>query len=156
MNSMINELWQEERLAGLADVEGVCDNILSQMVAAGFSRKDHFGMRVSLEEALINAFKHGHGGIPGKTVRIRYTVTVQRAIVEIKDQGPGFDPDKVPDPLTASNIGRSSGRGLFLIRHYMTAVRFNYRGNCITMCKEKRANGSLCSTAAQIFSESRE
>ena len=51
----------------------------------------------------------------------------------------GFNPDDLPDPLDPENLERPSGRGVFLIRHYMTWVRYNPRGNCVTLCKGKSA-----------------
>lgn len=104
---------------------------------AGFSERDLFSVRLSLEEAIINSIKHGHRGDPSKAVSVRYCVTEQQLLVEIEDQGPGFNPDQVPDPRTPENLERPFGRGVFLMRHYMTWVRFNDQGNCVTLCKSR-------------------
>ena len=61
----------------------------------------------------------------------------KRVWFEVRDEGMGFDPLKVPDPLAPENLERSSGRGLLLIRSYMTSIRFNKRGNCVRLCKER-------------------
>jgi serine/threonine-protein kinase RsbW len=58
-------------------------------------------------------------------------------LVEIRDEGPGFDPDGLPDPLAPQNLERPGGRGVFLIRQYMTWVQFNETGNAVTLCKVK-------------------
>ena len=93
-------------------------------------------MRVALEEAVANALKHGNGSDPAKTVGVDYHVTSRRAVVQIEDEGLGFDPETIADPTAPENLELASGRGLLLIRYYMTSVRFNERGNRITLCKE--------------------
>jgi serine/threonine-protein kinase RsbW len=70
-------------------------------------------------------------------VRVRYQVNAEQFLVEIEDEGPGFDPEGVADPLAPENLERPGGRGVFLMRHYMTWVSFNERGNCVTMCRRR-------------------
>ena len=105
------------------------------MAAEGYTDRDVFGMRLSLEEALVNAVKHGHHYDASKQVRVRYQVSTRQAVVEVVDEGKGFDPHRVPDPLTQDNLQRSSGRGVYLMRQYMTWVRYNKEGNTLTLCK---------------------
>ncbi len=57
-------------------------------------------------------------------------------VVEIEDQGLGFDPGEVADPLAPENLERPSGRGLLLMRTYMSNVCHNEQGNCICLCKQ--------------------
>jgi serine/threonine-protein kinase RsbW len=97
-------------------------------------------MRLALEEALVNAVKHGNKGDATKRVRVRYQVTAAGVLVEVEDDGTGFDPLKVPDPCAPENLERLSGRGLLLMRSYMTWVRFNPCGNCVTLY-ERRSDG---------------
>jgi serine/threonine-protein kinase RsbW len=54
-------------------------------------------------------------------------------------QGDGFDPDAVPDPLAPENLEKPSGRGLLLMRHYLTSVDFNEKGNHVTLCRCRSA-----------------
>jgi len=96
---------------------------------------DLFGARLALEEAVVNAIKHGHGYDPSKTVRVRLRVTAEDVLIDVEDEGPGFDPADVADPCEPENLERSCGRGLLLIRHYMTWVRYNSRGNRVILCK---------------------
>jgi serine/threonine-protein kinase RsbW len=107
--------------------------VAAAMAELGYAEREICGMRVALEEALINAVKHGHGGDPAKEVRVRYAVSPDEALVAVEDQGPGFDPGRVPDPLAPENLEKPSGRGLLLMRHYLTEVRFNGRGNAVTL-----------------------
>jgi len=115
----------------------VIATVTAAMAVEGYAKEDLFAVRLSLEELIVNAMKHGHRGDRTKTVRIRYHVDAERVLVQVKDQGPGFDPDKVPNPLAPKNLLRSSGRGLFLVRSFMSWVRFNAEGNCVTICKNR-------------------
>jgi hypothetical protein len=73
-------------------------------------------------------------------------VTPSQTVVEIADQGLGFDPKTIADPVAPENLERPSGRGLFLIRYYMTSVRFNECGNHLTLYKNN--SNSTCAKAA--------
>ncbi len=109
--------------------------ILQEMAAAGFSEHEQFGVRLSLEEAIVNGIKHGNREDPAKFVELIFSVTGQQVHTEIEDQGPGFNPQILPDPLAPENLERPGGRGVFLMRHYMTTVHYNDRGNRVTLCK---------------------
>jgi serine/threonine-protein kinase RsbW len=129
--------WQRAELRTVAEMNLVLAHILQHMSSAGFSEREQFGVRLSLEEAIVNAIKHGNREEPGKFVLISYSVTSQQIVTEIEDQGPGFNPQLVPDPLAPENLERPGGRGVFLMRHYMTSVQYNERGNRVTLCKSR-------------------
>ena len=105
------EGWQRVALRRPAEVEAVLDALVEQLRAAGYSRKEQFGVRLALEEAVVNAIKHGHHGDPSKQVSVRYRVAADRVTVEVEDEGPGFRPEAVPDPLAPENCERDCGRG---------------------------------------------
>jgi serine/threonine-protein kinase RsbW len=109
------------------------------MAAAGYPEADRFGVRLALEDALVNAIRHGNRGDPARRVGVRFEVGPDRVLAEVEDEGEGFDPARVPDPRSPRGRGRSGGRGLFLMRHYTTWLRYNRPGNCITLCKERSA-----------------
>jgi serine/threonine-protein kinase RsbW len=113
--------------------------VVAAMAEAGYPPQDLFAVGLALDEALANAIKHGHRGVTGRRVEVRYRVAPGEVRVEVLDQGPGFNPGKVANPLAPENQGRPSGRGLFLIRAYMTWVRHNERGNGITLCRLRSA-----------------
>ncbi len=96
-------------------------------------------MRLALEEAVMNAIRHGHHYDRSKHVHLRYHVTQECLLAEVEDEGPGFNPAAVPDPREPENLERESGRGLLLMRSYMTWVRYNERGTCVTLCKSHGA-----------------
>jgi serine/threonine-protein kinase RsbW len=101
-----------------------------------------FSVRLALEEALVNAIKHGNEMDRSKKVQVSYRLCEDRLEVRITDEGKGFDPLDVPDPTDPDNLDRPCGRGLMLMRHYMTEVEYNDVGNCVSMAKVFRnANG---------------
>ena len=95
-----------------------------------------FAVRLALEEALSNAYRHGNAEDPTKSITLRYELDARRLVVEIEDEGTGFQPEAVPDPTATENLERPSGRGIMLIRSYMADVRYNERGNCLRMVYE--------------------
>src|SRR5438477_5262446 len=128
--------WSEVTIpSDLAEAHRVRSVIEDALVAAGYSEHDIFAIRLALEEALVNAIKHGNQMDPDKRVFVSYQITRERFEVRITDEGPGFNPDEVPDPTDPANIERPCGRGLLLIRGFMTEVRFHGNGNCVSMAK---------------------
>ena len=77
----------------------------------------------------------------GKWVTVRYGVNSSRALAEVEDQGAGFDPSQVPDPTASDSLELPSGRELLLISNFVTWVRFNEYGNCVTMCRFRSGKG---------------
>jgi serine/threonine-protein kinase RsbW len=116
--------------------------VIRAMERVGYGGADIFAVRLALEEAVINAVKHGHVRDARKRVRIWWVVAASAVKLVVEDQGPGFDPAGVPDPLLAENLERPCGRGLLLIKSYMTWVRFNRRGNCVAMCRHRSKEAS--------------
>lgn len=108
-------------------------SIEAELSALKVSKPDRFAIQLSLEEALVNAVKHGNRCDPSKKVHIRYAIRPDNFEVEISDEGPGFRPDTVPDPLAAENMERPGGRGLLLMKHYMTEVAIVPPGNTLSM-----------------------
>lgn len=126
--------WHEQSLFSPKDVAPAVLAVLAAMVNQGDPEKEVFGTSLATEEAIVNALKHGNQYDPAKCVRVRYRVDAERVFVQVADEGNGFDRERVPDPLAAENLERASGRGLLLMRSFMTWVRFNRRGNIVTLC----------------------
>lgn len=101
-----------------------------------FSPHDAFGIRLALDEAIVNAIKHGNGFSPDKSVRVNCLIEDQFMRVEIEDQGPGFCLEDVPDPTEEENLERPCGRGIMLMRSFMSHVEYNETGNKVLL--EKR------------------
>ena len=113
----------------------VVQRIVDKATQAGFGGRDLFGIRLSVDEAVTNAIKHGNKLSPDKTVRIDFRLDQRAVRIEIEDQGSGFRPEEVPDPLAEENLERPSGRGLMLMREFMTRIEFNDKGNVVVLEK---------------------
>ena len=109
--------------------------LLPVLTDRGYGERALFGIKLALEEAAINAIKHGNQLDDTKKVTVRFTIGEDRATISIGDEGEGFNPADVPDPTAAENLTATSGRGLALINAYMDEVTFNERGNEVTMVK---------------------
>ena len=116
------------------------ERILGKLEALGYAGRDLFGWRLALEEAIINAVKHGNKLSEDKTVRIQCDLAAETSKVVIRDQGEGFEPAAVPDPTDDENLDRPGGRGIMLMRNFMTEVTYADRGREITLVKRRSAD----------------
>lgn len=130
-NRRFHDLITLQRNRG--DIERVSDAILAAAERSGYSKASRFAIRLAFEEAVTNAFRHGHAQLPDDPIDIEYDIDAERVVMTISDRGPGFEPETVPDPTLEQNLANPSGRGLMLIRTYMSEVAFNDRGNQVTM-----------------------
>jgi serine/threonine-protein kinase RsbW len=126
----------ESRPSALA---GLCRKILKGMQQWGFTQDDEFAVHLAVEEAFLNAVKHGNKMDPHKTVTVEYRIDGEKVDLRLTDQGEGFDPRAVPDPREGENLYRPEGRGLLLISAYMHIVEYNERGNGVHMIRYKDA-----------------
>jgi serine/threonine-protein kinase RsbW len=133
----LEEKAQRVRGRSLAELRPTLEQIEGLMRVLGYPRKDIFAVILALAEAVTNAVRHGNRGDRGKQVQVSYLVTAAEVLVEVEDQGRGFDPGQVHDPLTGESLGRASGRGLFLMRAYLTWLSFNQEGNQVMLCKQR-------------------
>jgi serine/threonine-protein kinase RsbW len=97
------------------------------------TRTIRFRLRVVLSEALSNAIVRGNGEDRTKWVDVRVELVPDSIRVNVTDEGPGFDPTAVPEPIRPEQLDEARGRGLFLIRKLVDAVQFNEQGNSICM-----------------------
>jgi serine/threonine-protein kinase RsbW len=78
---------------------------------------------VAVRESVINAIKHGNGNDERKQVHVEFTPVDSGISIRVRDEGPGFDPASIPDPLAPENLLKASGRGIFLIRSFMDEMQ---------------------------------
>lgn len=106
---------------------------------AGFDEDTAANVAMSVREAAINAVLHGNAYNSEKKISAAFETTSDSLIVRICDQGSGFTPESLPDPLAPENILRGSGRGIFLIRAFMDEVNFRqlHPGTEITLIKHR-------------------
>lgn len=111
--------------------------ILGRLASQQWSEHDVYSVRLALDEAIVNAIKHGNRHDENKQVRIACRLSGRGLWVEIADEGCGFNPDNVPDCTCDENLEVPSGRGLMLMRCFMSRVEFNEQGNCVQMEKHR-------------------
>ena len=121
-------------------IDQLWSDIEAAMQADGYPGASVFAVRLALEEAMTNAFKHGLKDLPdGTPITVDYHIADDRVSIAEEDPGPGFDPEDVPDPTAEENLTRPGGRGLLLIRSYMTHAEFKNRGRRLEMVYERPA-----------------
>jgi serine/threonine-protein kinase RsbW len=106
---------------------------------AGFDEDTVQQIAMAVREAAVNAVLHGNAYEKTKHITASFETTTDSLIVRITDQGPGLDPDKIPDPLAPENLLKGSGRGIFLIRALMDEVNFRqlHPGTELTLIKHR-------------------
>lgn len=117
-------------------IEIVVAEVVLRCEAWHFSRRQvALNVPVALTEALSNAILRGNHEDPSKSVRIRGEVNARRLVLEVSDEGSGFDLDAcTTDPTTPTNLQRDDGRGLFLMRSLMDRVeRYHDGGNVVRL-----------------------
>jgi serine/threonine-protein kinase RsbW len=122
--------------------QSVQDRIVRFLEDLQYNDRDVFGIRLAMEEALVNAIKHGNRMDPQKSVRIACRISHRKIRIEIEDQGSGFQPESVPDPTADENLERPCGRGIMLMRAFMTLIEYNEAGNRVVLEKDRSAETS--------------
>jgi len=133
-------------LFDMVDLVQVLSDRMGQMAA--FDEDAIHWIGVAVRESVINAIKHGNREDRGKLVIIEFAFTPVEAptelVVKVTDQGEGFEPDEVADPLAPENMLKSSGRGIFFMRSFMDDVRLQRApegGMEVRMVKKLAAGG---------------
>jgi anti-sigma regulatory factor (Ser/Thr protein kinase) len=120
--------WRRFWVYEVADLPAVLAVVVGELKAANVSLKQQFAIRLSLEEAAVNALLHGHGGFVAMPVRMCWCLTSKHWVAEVLDRGRGFNVSRVLADCSAT-------QGIGLMRRYMNWVRYNCLGNRITLCK---------------------
>ncbi len=122
-----------------ADVNGIAvieDQVLQRVGAVGYDGDECFAIGTAFREAVANAIVHGCKGDITKIVNGTVDCAADGNVcIVVRDPGPGFDPDKVPDPLHEDNLTSDHGRGVYLIRQLMDEVKFSNGGREVQMKK---------------------
>jgi serine/threonine-protein kinase RsbW len=124
---------KSERGAG----QDFLQELLDQLHAGKWPDAEVFGIHLAIEEAVVNAIRHGNQFDPDKSVQISCRITPQQLWVSIEDEGPGFDPCAVPDCTCEDRLEVPSGRGVMLMRCFMNHVEYNTCGNRVIMEKHR-------------------
>ena len=111
----------------------VQDRIIEQLEAADYPPRGVFGMRLALEEAIVNAIKHGNKFAAEKSVVVTYQMVDDLVTVTVTDEGAGFDPALVPDPTDDENLDKPSGRGIMLMQSFLNRVEYLQGGRQVLL-----------------------
>jgi serine/threonine-protein kinase RsbW len=133
--SHTHEKIEFEIPSDLTLMNGVLQYLLERVSKLGLITPEGSNLFVALDEAFVNAVKHGNKNDPTKLVRVGAELSATEASFTIEDEGEGFDVQTIPDPCDPSNLFKSSGRGVLLMYNIMDEVEYNAQGNRVKMIK---------------------
>jgi serine/threonine-protein kinase RsbW len=117
-------------IASRFEMLDVVQAVLAQLCTmVGFSEEMTHYMSVAVRESVVNAIRHGNRQDEGKRVEIEFRVLSRALEVQVGDEGVGFDPGSVPDPLAPENLLKAFGRGIFFMRQFMDEVSYSFPSN---------------------------
>ena len=139
MDDSVNWIWTYDQRIPSNPECGVqtIHELLAQLEKNDWPSKAVFGIHMAMEEAVMNAIKHGNQRDPSKHVHVVMSLSDDRFYAQITDQGEGFDPVDVPDPTLDENLEKASGRGLMLMNNFVDLVKYNSVGNSVELVKHK-------------------
>ena len=126
----------------LDNVQKTSRKVMSFLKPMSLNPATSFDIRLCLEEALINAMKYGNVLRKNLPVTLEVEYLPREVRITVEDRGPGFDVKKVEDCTEEKNRFRASGRGVYLMHQLMDEVRYNNKGNKLTLVKSLNNGGS--------------
>jgi serine/threonine-protein kinase RsbW len=117
-------------------MDDILEYLMKRVEKLGVIKPERSNLFVALDEAFVNAVKHGNKFDTNKLVRISVDVSPKKARFTIEDEGEGFNVNEIPDPRDPENLFKTSGRGVMFIYNIMDKVSYNKRGNRLTMVKK--------------------
>ncbi|HKG15565.1 MAG TPA: ATP-binding protein [Pyrinomonadaceae bacterium] len=136
----VREHIEFELPSDISLMNGVLHYLTERVAALGVIKPDASNLFIALDEAFVNAVKHGNRHDHQKLVRITADLSTKEARFTIEDEGEGFDVTGIPDPRDPENLFKTSGRGVLLIYNIMDEVEYNERGNRLTMVKRPESS----------------
>ena len=135
----VHEKIEFELPSDLSLMDGVLDYLQERVAKLGLIKPERSNLFIALDEAFVNAVKHGNKNNPNKLLRITAELSSKEACFTVEDEGEGFDIGEIPDPCDPANLFRTSGRGVLLIYNIMDEVEYNAQGNRVKMVKRPEA-----------------
>lgn len=132
----LHEKIEFELPSTISTMHSVLDYLMKRVEKLGVINPEQSNLFIALDEAFVNAVKHGNKFDANKLVKICAEVSVKEARFTVEDEGDGFDVNAIPDPLDPQNLFKTSGRGVLFIYNIMDEVKYNERGNRLTMVKK--------------------
>jgi len=115
----------------------VTDQLLEQLGVHGWPPADIFAIHLAAEEAIVNAIVHGNKLDPTKKVHVECEISTAVVRMSISDEGAGFDPASVPDCTVDERLEAPGGRGVMLMKSFMTSIEYNATGNAVVLLKHR-------------------
>jgi serine/threonine-protein kinase RsbW len=137
----VHEKIEFELPSDVALMNGVLQYLLERVARLGVIKPERSNLFIALDEAFVNAVKHGNKNDPTKLVRITAELSPREACFTVEDEGQGFNVQQIPDPCDPANLFKTSGRGVLLMYNIMDEVEYNAQGNRVKMVK--RPEGSV-------------
>lgn len=131
----LHEMIEFEIPSSILPMHSILDYLTERVEKLGVVDSKHSNLFVALDEAFVNAVKHGNKYDAEKSIRITAELSSREARFTVEDEGEGFDVNSIPDPLDPENLFKTSGRGCLFICNIMDEVEYNERGNRLTMIK---------------------
>ncbi len=131
---------ERELESTLESVDSAEQLVLAEAQAMGLDDDDLYRVGIAIRECMVNAVVHGNRYNSRKKVHLKVERTTDRLTVVVQDEGEGFDPNAVPDPLAGENLLRGSGRGVMLMQSFMDEFQISQRqpkGTEVKMVKYK-------------------
>ena len=132
----IREKIEFEFPSTISLMHSILDYLMKRVEKNGIIDAENSNLFIALDEAFVNAVKHGNKFDADKIVRISVEVSPTEARFTIEDEGEGFNVAEIPDPTDPENLFKTSGRGVLIIHNIMDEVKYNERGNRLTMVKK--------------------
>jgi serine/threonine-protein kinase RsbW len=136
MSALTEDVEFTERIEFASKAENIhlVERLIDEVCSRHKVHESLYGnILIALTEAVNNAIHHGNHLDPTKQVMVGYRIAGDKVVFVVKDQGPGFDHDHLPDPTDPVNIEKPHGRGVFLMRALADEVSFNDNGATVTM-----------------------
>lgn len=136
MGTLIEDVQFTHRIEFPSKAENIAlvEKLIDDACKAHNVHESRYGnILIALTEAVNNAIHHGNRQDASKQVTVGYEVEADRIVFLIRDEGPGFDHDHLPDPTDPENIEKPHGRGVFLMRALADSVEFEDNGASVAM-----------------------
>ncbi|MGB7068751.1 MAG: ATP-binding protein [Pyrinomonadaceae bacterium] len=132
----LHERIEFELPSSISPMHSILEYLTQRVEKLGVINCAQSNLFVALDEAFVNAVKHGNKFDANKLLKIVAELSPTEASFTVEDEGEGFDINSIPDPLDPENLFKSSGRGVLFICSIMDEVKYNERGNRLTMIKK--------------------
>ncbi len=131
----LHEMIEFQLPSDISLMNGVLQYLLERVSRLGIISPERSTLFIALDEAFVNAVKHGNKNDPTKLLRVTAELSPREACFTVEDEGQGFDIKTIPDPCDPANLFKTSGRGVLLIYNIMDEVEYNAQGNRVKMVK---------------------